>query len=191
MVFCGLFPIDGDEFALLRESLEAAVGTTAVHVRAGDIGSARLRFPLRVPRAAAIDIVRERLEREFGLSLIATAPSVEYRVHNSTATSSRSRTRRRCLRRRIDFVEEPYLKVTILTPSTYTVTLMELCQQRRGEIRRWTTSHPSASSSCTASRSPRRARLLRPAQEPHAGVRQPRLRPRRLRPLGARESTCS
>jgi GTP-binding protein LepA len=77
------------------------------------------------------------LEREFGLSLIATAPSVEYRVHTLDGEVVEiSNPSEMPPAIEIDFVEEPYLTVTILTPSTYTGTLMELCQQRRGDMKK-------------------------------------------------------
>ena len=82
-----------------------------------------------------MEIVRERLEREFGLSLISTAPSVEYKVtrvggkvgdiDNPCDFPSQNE---------IESVEEPWLQVKIITPSSYTGTLMELCQDRRGEF---------------------------------------------------------
>jgi GTP-binding protein LepA len=82
-----------------------------------------------------MEIVRERLEREFNLALIATAPSVEYRVtmtngevinvENPSAWPATTN---------IEMVEEPYFKASILTPTEYTGTIMELCQGRRGEM---------------------------------------------------------
>ena len=82
-----------------------------------------------------MEIVKERLEREFGLALIATAPSVEYRVHRTDGTLEVvDNPADMPDPQRIDFIEEPYFKVGIITPTTYTGTLMELCQQRRGEL---------------------------------------------------------
>ena len=93
-----------------------------------------------------MEIVRERLEREFDLSLIATAPSVATRCTGPMARSWRSTTRRPCRRpRRSTSIEEPFLSCTILTPTAYTGTLMELCQQRRGEMSKLEY-RPSASS---------------------------------------------
>ena len=133
MVFCGLYPIDGDEFADLRESLEKLrLNDTQLHLRSRRRRGA-LGFGFRCGFLGLLhmEIVRERLEREFDLSLIATAPSVEYRVHTARRRGRRDRQpERRCPEPvEIDFVEEPYLTVTILTPTTYTGTLMELCQQ--------------------------------------------------------------
>jgi GTP-binding protein LepA len=84
-----------------------------------------------------MEIVRERLEREFNINLIATAPSVEYRVHLTDGTMVAVDNPADMPEAvAIDFIEEPYLKVTVLTPSTYTGTIMELCQQRRGEMKK-------------------------------------------------------
>jgi GTP-binding protein LepA len=138
MVFCGLYPIDGDEFSLLRESLEKLRLNDSSFTYAPETSGA-LGFGFRCGFLGLLhmEIVRERLEREFGLSLIATAPSVEYRVHTTDGEvleiSNPSEMPEPVA---IDFIEEPMLTVTILTPSTYTGTLMELCQQRRGEMKK-------------------------------------------------------
>jgi GTP-binding protein LepA len=138
MVFCGLFPIDGDEFGLLRESLEKLRLNDSSFTYAPETSGA-LGFGFRCGFLGLLhmEIVRERLEREFGLSLIATAPSVEYRVHTvGGSVLEISNPSEMPEPPQIDFIEEPMLKVTILTPSTYTGTLMELCQQRRGEMQK-------------------------------------------------------
>jgi GTP-binding protein LepA len=138
MVFCGLYPIDGDEFALLRESLEKLRLNDSSFTYAPETSGA-LGFGFRCGFLGLLhmEIVRERLEREFGLSLIATAPSVEYRVHTLDGEVVEiSNPSEMPPAIEIDFVEEPYLTVTILTPSTYTGTLMELCQQRRGDMKK-------------------------------------------------------
>ncbi|MBA2280778.1 MAG: elongation factor 4, partial [Acidimicrobiia bacterium] len=138
MVFCGLYPVDGDEFATLRESLEKLRLNDSSFTYAAETSSA-LGFGFRCGFLGLLhmEIVRERLEREFDLNLIATAPSVEYKVHSVTGdvllVSNPSDMPEPP---QIDFVEEPVFKVTILTPSTYTGTLMELCQQRRGDMQR-------------------------------------------------------
>jgi GTP-binding protein LepA len=136
MVFCGLFPIDGDEYAELRESLEKLQLNDSSFTYAPETSGA-LGFGFRCGFLGLLhmDIVRERLEREFDLTLIATAPSVEYLAHvrggqvievdNPAAMPPGGE---------IEFIEEPMLKVTILTPAEYTGTLMDLCQQRRGEM---------------------------------------------------------
>jgi len=136
MVFCGLFPIDGDEYAELRESLEKLQLNDASFTYEPETSGA-LGFGFRCGFLGLLhmDIVRERLEREFDLTLIATAPSVEYRAHvrggeiievdNPAAMPPGGE---------IEYVEEPMLKLTILSPAEYTGTLMDLCQQRRGDM---------------------------------------------------------
>ncbi len=136
MVFCGLYPIDGDEFAALREALEKLRLNDSSFTYAPESSQA-LGFGFRCGFLGLLhmEIVRERLEREFDLSLIATAPSVEYHVHTTggEVISCHSPAELPAAQE-IDFIEEPMLGVTILTPTTYTGTLMELCQARRGEM---------------------------------------------------------
>jgi GTP-binding protein LepA len=136
MVFCGLFPIDGDEFANLREALEKMrLNDASVTYEPETSGALGFGFRCGFLGLLHMEIVRERLEREFGLSLIATAPSVEYRahltdhrvveVHNPSEMPEPQR---------LESIEEPYLQVSVLAPTEYTGTLMDLCQTRRGEM---------------------------------------------------------
>ncbi len=84
-----------------------------------------------------MEIVKERLEREFDLALIATAPSVEYRVISTDGTVTVvSNPADLPVVQKIDVIEEPVFKVTIITPKEYTGALMDLCQSRRGEMKR-------------------------------------------------------
>ena len=138
MVFCGLYPIDGDQLPELRDALERLKLNDASFTFEPESSHA-LGFGFRCGFLGLLhmEIVRERLEREFDLSLIATAPSVEYRVSltdgavldidNPTELPDASR---------LDHIDEPMLTATILTPSEYTGTVMELCQGRRGEMTR-------------------------------------------------------
>ena len=137
MVFCGLFPIDGDDFENLRESLEKLQAQRRVdHLHAGVLGRARLRLPLRVPRPAA-----------HGDRQGAAGARVQPRAHRHraergvpghaapTARSSWSTTRPTCRRRRRSTSSRSRSSgVSIITPKEYTGTLMELCQTRRGEM---------------------------------------------------------
>ncbi|MHB1973085.1 MAG: translation elongation factor 4 [Acidimicrobiales bacterium] len=138
MVFCGLYPVDGDEFPDLRDSLEKLQLNDA-SVTYQPETSAALGFGFRCGFLGLLhmEIVRERLEREFDLSLIATAPSVAYVAHltngsvelvDNPASMPAQQT--------IAEIEEPLLRVTILTPAEYTGTVMELCQVRRGRMER-------------------------------------------------------
>jgi GTP-binding protein LepA len=84
-----------------------------------------------------MEIVRERLEREFDLSLIATAPSVEYRAHLTDGSVVEVHNPSEMPEpQKLESIEEPYLTATILSPTEYTGTLMDLCQSRRGEMQR-------------------------------------------------------
>ncbi|HEY8526888.1 MAG TPA: translation elongation factor 4 [Acidimicrobiales bacterium] len=138
MVFCGLYPIDGDEFSDLREALEKLrLNDASFTFEPETSGALGFGFRCGFLGLLHMEIVRERLEREFDISLIATAPSVAYRVHRTDGEVIEvDNPTEMPPAVEIDFIEEPYLSCTILTPSTYTGTLMELCQQRRGDMTR-------------------------------------------------------
>jgi GTP-binding protein LepA len=136
MVFCGLYPVDGDQFSDLRESLEKLRLNDASFTYEPETSGA-LGFGFRCGFLGLLhmEIVRERLEREFDLSLIATAPSVAYRVHLTDGTVMEvDNPSAMPSAQEIDHIEEPFLSCTILTPTAYTGTLIDLCQQRRGEM---------------------------------------------------------
>ncbi len=135
MVFCGLFPIDSDEYPDLRDALEKLTLNDAA-LRWEPETSDALGFGFRCGFLGLLhmDIVRERLEREYDLELLATMPSVEFEVtlvdgevievHNPTDMPDPAK---------IASVREPYVRATILTPKGYIGQVMELCQDRRGE----------------------------------------------------------
>jgi GTP-binding protein LepA len=136
MVFCGLYPIDGDELPELRESLEKLrLNDSSFTFEPESSGALGFGFRCGFLGLLHMEIVRERLEREFGLSLIATAPSVAYVAHlteggtvgfdNPSAMPEPSR---------LDHVDEPMLKATLIVPTEYIGTVMDLCQSRRGEL---------------------------------------------------------
>ncbi len=134
MVFCGLYPIEGDDFASLRDALEKLRLNDSSFTYQPETSQA-LGFGFRCGFLGLLhmEIVRERLEREFGLALIATAPSVEYLVHTTAGeTVEVHGPAEMPPAQEVERIEEPVLSVTILTPASYTGTLMELCQQRRG-----------------------------------------------------------
>jgi GTP-binding protein LepA len=136
MVFCGLYPIEGDDFANLREALEKLrLNDASITYEPETSGALGFGFRCGFLGLLHMDIVRERLEREFDLSLIATAPSVEYLAHLTDGTvrevdnpSDMPPTTQ------LDYVEEPFLTVTILLPTEYTGSVMDLCQTRRGDM---------------------------------------------------------
>ena len=184
MVFCGLYPVDGDELPDLRDALEKLKLNDASFTFEPESSHALgIGFRCGFLGLLHMEIVRERLEREFDLSLIATAPSVEYRalltdgseldVDNPTELPDASR---------IDHIDEPILTATIITPTEYTGTVMELCQSRRGEMTRMEYLSPERVELVYSHPAGRGGdRLLRPAEEPDQGVRQPGLRDRGLR----------
>ncbi len=136
MVFCGLFPIDGDDFELLRESLEKLkLNDASISYAPESSGALGFGFRCGFLGLLHMEIVKERLEREFNLALIATAPSVEYRVHKTNGEVELCDNPADLpMPQSIDFIEEPYFRVSIITPKDYTGTLMDLCQTRRGEM---------------------------------------------------------
>jgi GTP-binding protein LepA len=136
MVFCGLFPIDGDDFELLRESLERLkLNDASITYTPESSGALGFGFRCGFLGLLHMEIVKERLEREFNLALIATAPSVEYRVHTTKGDVELiDNPADLPTPQSIDYVEEPYFRVSIITPKDYTGTLMELCQSRRGDL---------------------------------------------------------
>jgi GTP-binding protein LepA len=136
MVFCGIYPIDGDEFPTLREALEKLrLNDSSYTFQPESSGALGFGFRCGFLGLLHMEIIRERLEREFNLSLIATAPSVQYLVHSQNGDVVRiDNPSELPPATEVDFIEEPYLRATILTPTAYTGTLMELCQARRGDM---------------------------------------------------------
>jgi GTP-binding protein LepA len=135
MVFCGLYPVDGDAYSDLRDSLEKLQlndsSFTYVPETSGALG---FGFRSGFLGLLHMEIVRERLEREFNLSLIATSPSVEYEVlvKGDAEPSFIDNPSELPSAGEIESIAEPYLRATIVTPSKFTGTIMELCQGRRG-----------------------------------------------------------
>jgi GTP-binding protein LepA len=134
MVFCGLFPVDTDQFADLRDALEKLALNDAALTWEPETSQA-LGFGFRCGFLGLLhmDIVRERLEREYDLELLATTPNVEYEVtltdgeeltvHSPSEMPDRAR---------IAEIREPYIRATILAPKEHVGAVMELCQERRG-----------------------------------------------------------
>jgi GTP-binding protein LepA len=136
MVFCGLYPIDGDDFETLRESIEKLkLNDASITYEPESSGALGFGFRCGFLGLLHMEIVKERLEREFNLALIATAPSVAYRVTRTDgAVVEVANPADLPPMQNISFIEEPFFKVSIITPKDYTGTLMDLCQSRRGEM---------------------------------------------------------
>jgi GTP-binding protein LepA len=135
MVFCGLYPIDGDEYPTLRDALDKLrLNDSSFTFEPETSGALGFGFRCGFLGLLHMEIVRERLEREFDVTLIATAPSVEYLV-TTTAGGELVVDNPADLPppAEIDSIREPWLTVTIITPSKFTGALIDLCQQRRGE----------------------------------------------------------
>jgi GTP-binding protein LepA len=136
MVFCGLFPIDGDDFENLRESLQRLkLNDASITYEPESSGALGFGFRIGFLGLLHMEIVKERLEREFNLALIATAPSVEYMVRRTDGQVLKvDNPADLPLPNYIASIEEPFFRVSIITPKEYTGSLMELCQERRGEL---------------------------------------------------------
>jgi GTP-binding protein LepA len=134
MVFCGLFPVDTDQFADLRDALEKlALNDAALSYEPETSQALGFGFRCGFLGLLHMDIVRERLEREYDLELLATTPNVEYEVtltdgtvlavHSPSDMPDRAR---------IGEIREPYIRASILCPKEHVGAVMELCQERRG-----------------------------------------------------------
>jgi len=135
VVFCGLFPIDTNDFEQLRDSLaKLRLNDASFHYEPET--SAALGFGFRCGFLGLLhmEIIQERLEREFDLDLIATAPSVVYRIHLSNGeTIELHNPTDMPDPARIDHIEEPWIRATILSPDEYLGAILALCTERRGE----------------------------------------------------------
>jgi GTP-binding protein LepA len=136
MVYSGLYPMDGSEYPLLRDALDKLSLNDASLVYEPET-SAALGFGFRCGFLGLLhlEIVRERLEREFGLSLISTAPNVVYQVRLETGEERVVTNPSDWPDGRIEEVREPMVAAMILLPADYVGTVMELCQTRRGALR--------------------------------------------------------
>ena len=137
MVFCGLFPINADDYADLRDALaKLKLNDAALHYEPETSSAMGMGFRCGFLGLLHMEIVQERLEREYHLELVATAPSVVYRVvlnDNSVIEVDNPGELPAPNERRQ--IEEPYVRVEMITPEAYVGTLMELAQSRRGEFK--------------------------------------------------------
>jgi GTP-binding protein LepA len=135
VVFCGLFPIDAADFEDLRDSLEKLRLNDASFSFEAET-SAALGFGFRCGFLGLLhlEIIQERLEREFNLDLITTAPSVIYKIHMTNGEMIELHNPADMPDvMKIDFIEEPWIKATIFVPDDYLGPILTLCTDRRGE----------------------------------------------------------
>ncbi len=135
MVFSGLYPIDGSDYPLLRDALDKLKLNDAALVYEPET-SVALGFGFRIGFLGLLhlEIVRERLEREFNLDLISTMPNVIYRVVMDDGSEFTVTNPSEFPSGKIREVHEPVVRATVLTPTEFTGTVMELCQGKRGQM---------------------------------------------------------
>ncbi|KOR95624.1 translation elongation factor 4 [Geobacillus stearothermophilus] len=134
MVFCGMYPIDTARYNDLREALEKLqLNDAALHFEPETSQALGFGFRCGFLGLLHMEIIQERIEREFHIDLITTAPSVVYKVHLTDGTEvSVDNPTNMPDPQKIDRIEEPYVKATIMVPNDYVGPVMELCQGKRG-----------------------------------------------------------
>lgn len=134
MVYCGLYPVMSDDYQSLKDALEK-LSLNDASLQYTPETSQALGFGFRCGFLGLLhmDIIQERLEREYNLDLILTAPSVIFHVHLTDGTIlNLDNPSKLPDSSKIDHIEEPYVKASIMTPKDYVGPIMELCQERRG-----------------------------------------------------------
>jgi GTP-binding protein LepA len=135
MVFAGLYPIDGDDYPALREALDKLqLNDAALSYEPETSGALGFGFRCGFLGLLHMEIVRERLEREFNLDLISTTPNVVYDVTMDDGSKVTVTNPSEFPTGKVAEVREPVVRATILTPSDYIGTVMELCQAKRGSL---------------------------------------------------------
>jgi len=137
MVYCGLYPVESSEYDSLRDALEKLQLNDASLLFEPET-SVALGFGFRCGFLGLLhmDVIQERLEREYNISLITTAPSVIYRVHTTKGEVLEiDNPARLPAPQHIDHIEEPYVRATVIVPNDYVGAVMELSQEKRGEFK--------------------------------------------------------
>jgi len=135
MVFCGIYPVDGGEYANLRDALaKLQLNDTSLTYEPETSTALGFGFRCGFLGLLHLEIVKERLEREYELTLLATAPSVAFQVHKMDGSSSIIRNPSDFPKDGVAGIEEPYIAATILSPSEFIGAIMDLCQTRRGQL---------------------------------------------------------
>ncbi len=135
MVYAGLYPIDGDDYPVLRDALEKLqLNDAALAYEPETSGALGFGFRVGFLGLLHMEITRDRLEREFNLDLISTAPNVVYEVVMEDGKSFEVTNPSEYPDGKIAEVREPVVKATILSPSDYIGAIMELCQTKRGNL---------------------------------------------------------
>ena len=135
MVYAGLYPIDGDDYPTLRDALDKLqLNDAALTYEPETSGALGFGFRCGFLGLLHMEITRDRLEREFGLDLISTAPNVVYHVVMEDGTEHEVTNPSEYPSGKIAEVREPVVKATILSPSDYIGAIMELCQTKRGQL---------------------------------------------------------
>jgi GTP-binding protein LepA len=135
VVWCGLYPVDADDFEKLRESLaRLRLNDASFHYEPETSAALGFGFRCGFLGLLHLEIIQERLTREFDLDLIATAPSVVYRIHRSNgAVQELHNPVDMPDGSVIDHIEEPWIRATIMVPDDYLGAVLQLCNERRGE----------------------------------------------------------
>ncbi|MGG0667559.1 translation elongation factor 4 [Sporosarcina koreensis] len=136
MVFCGLYPIDSSKYVDLREALEKLeLNDSALEYEAETSQALGFGYRCGFLGLLHMEIIQERIEREFKIDLITTAPSVIYNVVTTDGKELKvDNPSMMPDAQKIDHVEEPYVKASIMVPNEYVGSVMELCQQKRGNF---------------------------------------------------------
>ena len=137
MVFCGFFPVSAEKYAELRDAIEKLqLNDASLFFEPENSAALGLGFRCGFLGLLHLEIIQERLEREYGLDIIATAPSVVYKVnmHDKTSELIDSPTKLPPLAQVLS-IEEPYLKITLFCPQKYVGAVLEICQDKRGTFK--------------------------------------------------------